>query len=163
MANESTSPAVGIGKVVLKMTSGKKMELNNVLHVPDMRKNLVSGSKLTRGGFRMVFEAEKVIITKNRKYLGRGYLHEGLWKFTVQPIVTPVVTTEAVEPIIDNNNASTSVYIVESSNLWHDRLGHVNYGSIKRLVEMNLIPRMDLKEHGKCQICVEAKLTKKTI
>ncbi|KAL0399699.1 UNVERIFIED_CONTAM: Retrovirus-related Pol polyprotein from transposon RE1 [Sesamum radiatum] len=44
MGNSATSNIVGLGKVVLKMTSGKELTLIDVLHVPDIRKNLVSGS-----------------------------------------------------------------------------------------------------------------------
>ena len=42
MGNSSSSKVEGQGKVVLKMTSGKKLTLNYVLHVPEIRKNLVS-------------------------------------------------------------------------------------------------------------------------
>ncbi|KAK4399476.1 hypothetical protein Sango_1423100 [Sesamum angolense] len=44
MGNSATSNIVGIGNVVLKMTSGKELTLIDVLHVTDIRKNLVSGS-----------------------------------------------------------------------------------------------------------------------
>ncbi|CAH9071850.1 unnamed protein product, partial [Cuscuta epithymum] len=44
MGNSSTSKAEGRGKIVLKMTSGKTLTLTDVLHVPDIRKNLISGS-----------------------------------------------------------------------------------------------------------------------
>lgn len=36
MGNSATSKVEGQGKVVLKMTSGKELTLNNVLHVPDI-------------------------------------------------------------------------------------------------------------------------------
>ena len=42
MRNSSTSKVVGKGKVILKMTSGKKLTLNEVQYVLDIRKNLVS-------------------------------------------------------------------------------------------------------------------------
>ncbi|KAL7238289.1 hypothetical protein ACSBR2_004404 [Camellia fascicularis] len=51
MGNSSTSKVEGQGKIVLKMTSGKELTLNNVVHVPDIRKNLVSGSLLIKNGF----------------------------------------------------------------------------------------------------------------
>ncbi|XP_073130327.1 uncharacterized protein [Henckelia pumila] len=51
MENSATSEVVGVGNVVLKMTSGKEVTLKNVLHVPDIRKNLVSGSLLSKAGF----------------------------------------------------------------------------------------------------------------
>ena len=43
MGNSSSSKVEGQGKVVLKMTSSKELTLNDVLHVPKIRKNLVSG------------------------------------------------------------------------------------------------------------------------
>ena len=55
MGNSATSRVVEIGKVVLKMTSGKELVLIDVLHVPDIRKNLVSGSMLNKNGFKLVF------------------------------------------------------------------------------------------------------------
>ena len=55
MENSYTSDVVGIGKVVLKMTSRKELTLNNVLFVPEIRKNLVSNSLLSKHVFRMVF------------------------------------------------------------------------------------------------------------
>ncbi|KAH9736282.1 hypothetical protein KPL71_018042 [Citrus sinensis] len=58
MGNSATSEIEGQGKVILKMTSGKELTLNNVLYVPEIQKNLVSGSLLNKHGFRMVFELD---------------------------------------------------------------------------------------------------------
>ncbi|CAA0843226.1 Unknown protein, partial [Striga hermonthica] len=69
MGNSSTSDVVGVGTVVLKLTSGKELKLKDVLHAPDIRKNLVSGSLLVEHGFRLVFEAKNFILSKNRIFL----------------------------------------------------------------------------------------------
>ncbi|XP_073064121.1 uncharacterized protein [Primulina eburnea] len=61
MGNSTTSEINGQGKIVLKMTSGKELTLNNMLYVPDIRKNLVSGLFLNKHGFRIVFESDKVV------------------------------------------------------------------------------------------------------
>ncbi|KAG8498588.1 hypothetical protein CXB51_004855 [Gossypium anomalum] len=45
--NASTSKLLDIGIVILKMASGKLLTLNNVLHIIDIRKNLVSRSVTT--------------------------------------------------------------------------------------------------------------------
>ncbi|KZV24436.1 hypothetical protein F511_24231 [Dorcoceras hygrometricum] len=74
MGNSATSEIKGQGKVVLKMTSGKELTLNNVLYVPDIRKNLMFGSLLNKHGFRIVFESDKVVVSKNGMYVGRGYV-----------------------------------------------------------------------------------------
>ncbi|KAL0347056.1 UNVERIFIED_CONTAM: Retrovirus-related Pol polyprotein from transposon TNT 1-94 [Sesamum calycinum] len=83
MENSATSNIVGIGNVVLKMTSGKELTLIDVLHVPDIRKNLVSGSLLVKSGFRLVFESNKFVLTKNSHFIGKGYVEKGLFKMNV--------------------------------------------------------------------------------
>ena len=39
MGNSATSDILGRGQVILKMTSGRDLSLNNVLYVPEIRKN----------------------------------------------------------------------------------------------------------------------------
>ena len=56
MGNLAVSKVEGKVKVILKWTSGKELTLNDVLHDLDIRKNLISGSILSKKGFRMVFE-----------------------------------------------------------------------------------------------------------
>ena len=51
MGNFNAAKVVGKGSVELNFTSGKKLLLLNVLHVPDMRKNLVSAYLLYKKGF----------------------------------------------------------------------------------------------------------------
>ncbi|GJR15628.1 hypothetical protein Tco_0798280 [Tanacetum coccineum] len=55
----------GEGDVVLKMTSEKELKLTNVLYVPEIRKNLVSGWLLNKFGFRLVFESDKFVLSKS--------------------------------------------------------------------------------------------------
>ena len=54
MGNEGRSKVVGVGNVDLNFTSGKKVTLTNVLHVPDMSRNLVSGDLLGKPGIKSV-------------------------------------------------------------------------------------------------------------
>ncbi|CAL8104153.1 unnamed protein product [Prunus armeniaca] len=64
MGNSSTSKIHGQWKIVLKMTSGKEVTLNNILHVPEIQKNLVSGSLLNKNGFKLVFEFDKFVLLR---------------------------------------------------------------------------------------------------
>nr|GEV27769.1 retrotransposon protein, putative, Ty1-copia subclass [Tanacetum cinerariifolium] len=48
MGDNHTSKVIGSGNVEIQFTSGKKLTLLNVLHVPNIRKNLVSGFKLCK-------------------------------------------------------------------------------------------------------------------
>lgn len=68
MGNSSTSKVEGLLKVILKMISGKKLSLNNILHVLNIHKNLVSGSFLSKNGFKLIFVSDKFVLTKNNVY-----------------------------------------------------------------------------------------------
>ena len=62
-------------------------------------------------------------------YVGKGYMSDGLFKLNVMPVVPSVI----------NKNTSSS-YLLEDSNLWHGRIGDVNYGSLRRLINMECLP-----------------------
>ena len=149
MGNSTTMKKQGQGKVVLKMMSGKELTVTNVLYVPKICKNLVSGSLLNSHGFWLVFESDKFVLSKSGMYVKKGYMSDGMWKLNVMTIIKS-----------DINKASTFAYILESSNLWHGRLGHVNYDILHRLIDLNHIPTFQIDAKFKCETCVEAKLTR---
>ncbi|RVW46387.1 Retrovirus-related Pol polyprotein from transposon TNT 1-94 [Vitis vinifera] len=97
MGNSATSEIKGQGKVILKMTSGKELTLTNVLYVPEIRKNLVSGSLLNNHGFRLVFESNKVVLSKSGMYVGKGYMSDGMWKLNDEAIEKFVLYKTEVE------------------------------------------------------------------
>ncbi|CAL2238495.1 unnamed protein product [Prunus armeniaca] len=80
MGNSSASAVMGKGKVFLKFTYGKELTLLDVLHVPEIRKNLVSSPILSNKGFKLVFESNKFVSTKGGMFVGKGYLADGLFK-----------------------------------------------------------------------------------
>ncbi|WCJ29313.1 Retrovirus-related Pol polyprotein from transposon TNT 1-94 [Euphorbia peplus] len=153
MGNSATSKIKGVGTVILKMTSGKEVTLRNVLYVPEIRKNLVSGSILSAHGFKMVFESDKFVLSKCGMYVGKGYMLNGLFKFNAT--VCKVGTLNNNE-----NKKNVSVYIVESFNLWHGRLGHVNYDALRKLIKLEHIPSFQIDNKHKCETCVETKTTR---
>ncbi|CAN1806123.1 Retrovirus-related Pol polyprotein from transposon TNT 1-94 [Linum perenne] len=109
------------------MTSGKAVTLTSVLHVHEIRKNLVSTSLLVKHEFKVVFVSDKVVISKNDMFVRKGYLCDGLFKLSVMNI--------------NKNDASSSSYLLESPTLWHARLGHVNYKSLRKMMNMEILPK----------------------
>ena len=83
MGNSVVSNVEGKGKVFLKWTSRKELTLNDVRYVPDICKNLISESILSKKDFRMVFESDKFVLIKGGVYVGKGYLVNGLFKANV--------------------------------------------------------------------------------
>ena len=76
-------------------------------------------------------------------------LGKGMWKLNVMTIIKS-----------NMNKTSTSTYMLESSNLWHSRLGYVNYDTLRRFINLNHIPTFQIDAKHKCETCVEAKLTR---
>ncbi|GJR03413.1 zinc finger, CCHC-type containing protein [Tanacetum coccineum] len=70
---------------------GNTLTLNKVFHVPDVRKNLMSGSILNKFGFKLVFEYDKFILSKSRKFVGKGYLSGGMFKLNIDNVVNSSV------------------------------------------------------------------------
>ena len=148
LGNDSVAQVSGRGRINLEFTSGKILVLNNVLHVPTIRRNLISSSILLSVGYRIVMDSNKVVISKNNVFIGKGYVCEGLIKLNVSPNLI-------------NNEISPIVLNTENSSLWHERLGHVNYGTIQRMINKGLLPNHNIKERTKCEKCAQCKHTRK--
>lgn len=151
MGNASAAQVLGIGNVDLKFTSGRILSLSRVHHVPDIRRNIISGSCLVKDGFELSLKCNKVVITHTGVFFGKGYLSDGLFVINVEPFHSGLVT----------DNISPSVNFVESSSLWHARLGHLNFGALNNMMNLELIPKHAIDKKTKCQVCVYAKQIRK--
>ncbi|GJX23326.1 retrovirus-related pol polyprotein from transposon TNT 1-94 [Tanacetum coccineum] len=92
--------------------------------------------------------SDKFVLSKNQMYVGKGYAVNGMFKLNVMVVKN------------DINKMNSSAYLIESSNVWHGRLGHVNFNSMRRLIKFNSIPNFHIDSKYKCETCVEAKLTR---
>ena len=68
-----------------------------------------------------MFESNKFVLSKSGMYVGKGYISDCMWKLNVMTIIKS-----------NMNKASASTYMLELSNLWHGRLGYVNYDTLRR-------------------------------
>ena len=83
LGNSKTTLVQRKGKVLLKLTYGKTLALNNVLHVSFIRVNLVSVALLGKVGIKISFESDMTIMTKNNVFVGKGYCDQGLFVLNV--------------------------------------------------------------------------------
>nr|GEV85297.1 Pol polyprotein [Tanacetum cinerariifolium] len=113
-----------------------------------IRKNLVSGWLLNKFGFRLVFESDKFFLSKNQMYVGKGYALNGMFKLNVMVVMNNI------------NTINSLAYLIESSNVWHGRLSHVNFNSMRCLIKFNSIPNFHIDSKYKRETCVETKLTR---
>ena len=147
MGNESTALVHGRGCVDLKFSSGKIVSLFNVLHVPNIRKNLVSSSILNNCGYKQVIESNKFVLSKHGVFIGFGYLSNQMFRLNI-------VNND------DIASAFMSTSKLNDSILWHARLGHVHYKRMQDMSKDGLIPAFDM-DTEKCKTCMLTKITKK--
>ena len=147
MGNGASASVHGVGTVDLKFTSGRIVQLKNVQHVPAIKKNLVSGSLLCREGFKLVFESNKLVVTKYGLFVGKGYESGGMFRLSLADFCNKVVNH------IHSN--------VNESEVWHSRLCHISFGVMTRLAKLDLIPSFTLAKGSKCLSCVQAKQPRK--
>ncbi|GJX67112.1 zinc finger, CCHC-type containing protein [Tanacetum coccineum] len=147
MGDDHFAPVHGKGSVVLEFSSGKSITLFNVLYVPKLRKNLISGPVLNKCGYKQVYESDKYILSKCGVFVGFGYYNNGMFMLNLNKVLD------------DSDSVYMSSSIVVNSSLWHARLGHVHY---KRMLEMSkdeLIPAID-ENPDKCTTCMLTKITR---
>lgn len=108
---------LGIGSVKVKLTtSGSVYELtlSNVLHVPDLKKNLLSTRKLAQLGFQITIDDHKAVVTNLQ-----CPQHSFSVLYTRDMLVAPMIAQEATEQAILTQSAGYTLLEL------HQRLGHI--------------------------------------
>lgn len=159
-ASGAALPVVGKGIVTL---SDNKI-LEHVLYVPGVQKNLLSVGALTDKGHRVVFDSKLFYVFEkhdpNKIYLqGTRDSQNNLYR--LQTSARFFETHVAV--------AGTSVQTPPPSlsqvDLWHRRIGHLNFQSLYHLSNRDLItgvPKLPLIRQV-CETCVMAKQHKERV
>ncbi|GKC18073.1 retrovirus-related pol polyprotein from transposon TNT 1-94 [Tanacetum coccineum] len=115
--------------------------------------NLVSGFKLCKSRVKAVIESDKVILSKANVFVGKAYACDGMFKLNINKI-----TSSAYLP--DCNFISSFNIECSTFNLWHNRLGHINYRTMKDMLKQGIIS-YNGEHKDKCEICVQAKMKRK--
>ncbi|GJS95121.1 zinc finger, CCHC-type containing protein [Tanacetum coccineum] len=147
MGDESTKPILGHGNVVLEFSSGKTITLVNVVYVPGLRKNLLSGPVLNKCGYKRVYESDKYILSRHGVFVGFSYYNNGMFMLNLNKV-----------PNTFSSVCMISFKDVESS-MWHARLGHIHYKRMLAMSKDNLIPEFDITLE-KCNTCMLTKITR---
>ena len=147
-----TVKAEGKGSVCLRIRDNKqaerKISLSRVLFVPDLSCNLFSVRDITDKGNRMMFDDITCnVITRGDIVIASGYKRGNLYVLDGTADRQPDEALVAAQP---------------SSDLWHQRLAHVNDKMLDKLVSCD-VSGVDLKTvepRSFCEGCVQGKATK---
>ena len=131
--------------IFLETTLDKELKLTNMLFVLEIKRNFISGTLLYANGFKMVMESRMLFYLRMKYFLGKGYVKDDMFKINVTAIKKCY------------NKEKSNTYMLESCNLWYNRLGHLNFKSSHRLIHLDYILKFNFNSKYKYEICVEAK------
>ncbi|KAG7551025.1 Zinc finger CCHC-type [Arabidopsis thaliana x Arabidopsis arenosa] len=132
------------GTVVIKGDDGSPITLENVYHVPGVKKNLLSVVNAVDSGNYVLFGPRDVKFLKNIQELKADVVHTGA---RVKDLYVLSASNSYVEKMSTNDN----VFI------WHARLGHINMTKLKVMVNKDLVnglPKLKIQDEGTiCEGC----------
>ena len=120
-ADNSRLPIAHVGKTVITPRyNSNQVPLQDVYHVPGMKKNLLSVAQLTSSGHYVLFGPENVKVYRNLK------ISE-----------TPTMEGQRLESLYVMSAESAYIDKIRKSEtavIWHMRLGHVSYSKLNMMM-----------------------------
>lgn len=148
IANNSRLPITQIGKtVVVPRYNPNQVQLQDVYHVPRMKKNLLSVTQLTSSNHYVLFGPKDVKVYRDLK-ISRMSTIEGRW-------------LESIYVILAKSACIYNTTKTETTNLWHMRLGHVSYQKLSVMMMKLLfkgLPQLDMRTDTVCARCQYGKV-----
>lgn len=141
MGNDDVAKIVGIGDVYLETQNGSRLILKNVKHVPDIRLNLISASKLDDDGFCSTFFSGQWKLTKGAMVVAKGK------KSPILYMLTAKLSKDIVNALGKEN----------TTELWHRRLGHMSEKGMAYLAKKNVLSGLKISPLQKCSHCLAGK------
>lgn len=147
MGNDVTCNIFGTGSIQLKMFDGTNKILNDVRHVLEIRKNLISLGVLNTNGYKTFIQGgvmkiyKGILLVMKAKKVGNLFQLEGRTKL------------DHVSTVSENDK--------NSIRLWHRRLGDMTEIGLKILSDRNLLPNLNSVKLDFCKHCLFGKQSKK--
>nr|GEW99430.1 zinc finger, CCHC-type [Tanacetum cinerariifolium] len=128
----------GIGSILIECEDEKQRIISHVYYIPSLKSNLLSLGQFTKIGCKVVMEDDKLQLydMDNKIFMEVTRQRNRLYKASLR-IGTHVC-------ILANLNDTTW--------LWHARLGHLNFESLKSMAQRDLVRRIPTVKHT-IQIC----------
>ena len=126
MGDNGVVEAIGMGSIVVEVVVGgktKKITFKDVLHVPKMKSNLLSVSKLVMRGFVVHFNVHGCVV----KSLGGDVVAKGFRNGNLYFITCKKVNGVEVAAFAQFTKDE------DKFGIWHGRLGHLNVKAMKVL------------------------------
>ena len=142
LADGSTLDVVGMGDIRILLPNGSVWLLENVRHIPNLRRNLISVGQLDDEGHAIIFVGGTWKVTKGARVLACGKKTGTLYM------------TLSLRDTIAVAEASTD------TSLWHRRFGHMSEKGIKMLLSKGKLPELKSNDFDMCESYILGKQKK---
>ncbi|KAM2686587.1 hypothetical protein EV2_009459 [Malus domestica] len=126
MGNGQLVDTLGRGTIAVHTKNGK-MFIKDVMLVPDLKQNLLSLGQLIEHGYYLYFRDNTC------KIYDRRNCQQLLAKIEMRKSRSFPLTIEYA------TQSAFKMEVQEDSKLWHKRLGHLNFQSLKKLQEKEMV------------------------
>ena len=147
--NGQQARALGQGEVVIQ-TSMDRVELLNVLHVPEATVNLFSVKKAAENGAQITFAQDKCYVYTESRLCMEGISKNGLMIIN--------------QGEADEEYALRAAASVETAELWHRRFAHLGYDNLYKLQSKSMVDGISVQaaqfkaqQKVLCETCIQAK------
>ena len=131
MGNNMSCNVVGIGKVRLRMWDGLVKVLENVRHIPDLKRNLISLGMLDTKGYSYKSQGGVLKVIKGIIVVMKGMLKQGLYILEGATVVGESAVSLEKENVM---------------KLWHKRLGHMSMKCKLELCKLGVLGIKNLSD-----------------
>lgn len=159
LANDSSANIAAKGTANLALDVNGELRntsLIDALHVPDLRTNLLSVSKITDKGFEVRFRKNDAIVIDE----------DGQLRLKADRIGDLYYARQKDSSKNGNRNGSKTSTCSYANDFksWHRRLGHLNVRDMKEAIRNGTIRGLELseipKEQFECEICEKGKMSR---
>lgn len=124
-------------------TPTRPLHLNNVLHVPQAAKNLISATKLASDNSVFVEIHSKYFLIKDR---------------TTRSTVLKGPRRHGLYPLPSTSSTKQAFAVAPSLERWHSRLGHPSIPIVMKVISSNKLPCLrESNKESVCDACQKAK------
>lgn len=149
VADNKTVAVEGCGSVNLhiKDSEGKpqKIQVRNVLYVPSLTTNLLSVSQMTKNGCEVNFGKDCCNVYQNQKLILTASQYNNMYVLKDFSGIPALLST------VDENDI----------NLWHLRMGHLNFTDLQKIGNsVDGVYELSKKDIQVCTTCMEGKMNR---
>ncbi|MGJ2631369.1 GAG-pre-integrase domain-containing protein, partial [Salmonella enterica subsp. enterica serovar Paratyphi A] len=153
--DDTAHPIAHTGNLPLSLQDGNVKYLADVLHVPNITKNLVSVGQMVEQGLQVKFNADGLYVKeykKNGKLIAQGKK------------VGRMFTLDVHVPELNAVMFAQGTGVVADIEIWHKRIGHVNVQRLKTMQIKGLVTGLPMfrvaEMRNVCEACQFGKQAK---